>query len=364
MIVDDEEMIKHGLSAVISRATSSFQVTALAEDGCEALEMLRCEQPHVLFTDIRMPCMDGLTLIAELRKELPELIVVVISGYSDFSYAQQAMRYGVFDYLLKPIKPLEVERILLRAEEHLRQRKSWWRQERNWIEQSRHAVQVSALALWELDKEAWRKETALLATVISCYADDAVGLKHRYEDFWRQIDSILSDRLQAGEISSEHLYRSMPKYDETAPLAWLQQCGETFMEWLRVNRNWVKHYKILDALQYVERNFTNPETTQQIVAEQLGLSVSHFSRSFKEEIGCTFSQYITNMRLAYAQKMLMEPHRKVTEIAELSGYPDYPHFSKTFKKHFGLSPVEFRNQKRPVADIMQNTLSGGRNHNK
>lgn len=104
LLVDDESYTRQGLRNLIDWEACGFRVTDEADNGEDALVMIRERQPDLVITDIRMPEMDGLELIRRSREELPACpSFIIISGYDDFSYAQQAVRYGVFDFVLKPI---------------------------------------------------------------------------------------------------------------------------------------------------------------------------------------------------------------------------------------------------------------------
>ncbi|MUG66255.1 response regulator [Paenibacillus campinasensis] len=112
MIVDDEAIFRRGLRAMIADSGGDWDIVADARDGYEALELLEKHRPDVVLTDIRMPRMDGLQLQHIARERFPELQVVVISGYEDFSYARQSMRSGARDYLMKPVEREELLRVL------------------------------------------------------------------------------------------------------------------------------------------------------------------------------------------------------------------------------------------------------------
>lgn len=103
VIAEDEPVIRAGLAAKIEELDPDFTVVAEAEDGSAALEQVRLHQPQVVLTDIKMPVMDGIELSRQISMGFPKIKVVILSGYSDFAYTQQAIRYGVFNYLLKPI---------------------------------------------------------------------------------------------------------------------------------------------------------------------------------------------------------------------------------------------------------------------
>lgn len=112
MIVDDEDIIVEGLTKILPWAKYDCRVVATAGDGKRALDLIRTLKPDLLFTDIRMPGMDGLALIAALRSEFPNMQVSILSGYPDFEYAQRAMQLGVVRYCSKPSKMVQLEEAL------------------------------------------------------------------------------------------------------------------------------------------------------------------------------------------------------------------------------------------------------------
>jgi len=112
LLVEDEEIIRNGLKNLIAQVSTDFQITKEAANGREALDYLQKEVPDFIITDIRMREMDGLTLTAKARERYPQMPILIISGYGDFEYARQALRYGVTDYLLKPIDRLALVSVL------------------------------------------------------------------------------------------------------------------------------------------------------------------------------------------------------------------------------------------------------------
>lgn len=103
IIADDQRMIRNGLSMMIDWGALGFEVVGLAQNGQEALALIAEKGCDLLISDIRMPAMDGLELARQARGAYPDLEIVMVSGYSEFQYAQTAMKYGVHAYLLKPI---------------------------------------------------------------------------------------------------------------------------------------------------------------------------------------------------------------------------------------------------------------------
>lgn len=103
MIVDDEPLMRTYLTQSIPVFSTLFDVSAAAKDGLEAVELLKKIPVDVVITDIKMPEMDGLSLAKHIHENYPGITVIIISGFSDFEYAQKAIRYNVKDYLLKPL---------------------------------------------------------------------------------------------------------------------------------------------------------------------------------------------------------------------------------------------------------------------
>ncbi len=102
-LVEDEIVIRDGIKNKIHWEEEGFMIVGDESDGELAYPMIIREQPDILITDIKMPFMDGLELSKLLKKDMPQLKIIIISGYSDFGYAQQAIDIGISEYLLKPI---------------------------------------------------------------------------------------------------------------------------------------------------------------------------------------------------------------------------------------------------------------------
>ena len=109
LVVEDEKLIRQGIVAMIRRSSVPVEEILECRNGEEALEILRKQRVDVMFTDIRMPKMDGLTLVNKMEELSQKPVVIVLSGYDEFSYAVEMMKHGVRDYILKPIKRETIE---------------------------------------------------------------------------------------------------------------------------------------------------------------------------------------------------------------------------------------------------------------
>ena len=108
VLVDDEQIILDGLSRAFPWAQYGCRVVDTAVDGRQGLAVVHQKRPQLLLTDIRMPNLDGLQMIASLKSEFPALQITVLTAFRDFDYAQQAIRLGVCRYLLKPSRMEEL----------------------------------------------------------------------------------------------------------------------------------------------------------------------------------------------------------------------------------------------------------------
>ena len=122
LIVDDEKIEREGLKYLLSREEGERNVFE-ASNGKQALQIIRSEDIQLVLTDIKMPHMDGLELSRRAKEENPALQIIIFSGYSDFTFAQEAIRYGVTEYILKPVNPEDFHKVIQKAEKVIEQRK-------------------------------------------------------------------------------------------------------------------------------------------------------------------------------------------------------------------------------------------------
>lgn len=112
MVVDDEPTgLKH-VCTILEKKCAEYKLMGTAQNGQEALEMIRIKQPDILITDVKMPVMDGISLVSKVKQEYPEILSVIVSGYSEFDYAKGALQSGVCDYLLKPLSPGDMQKLM------------------------------------------------------------------------------------------------------------------------------------------------------------------------------------------------------------------------------------------------------------
>ncbi|PZE22581.1 response regulator [Paenibacillus xerothermodurans] len=337
MIADDEPMIRKGLQKLIQQSGQPIASLRLAENGIDALNQIRESCPDFLFTDIRMPKMDGLELCRHTAELDPDIQIVVVSGYNDFEYAQRCLSYGVKEYLLKPISKKTVEAAL----------------EKLVYLHSKHTspafVSVHRLEEWVGEAEAaiWSLNHETLVKVVQQARVEISSHRlrlHQLIDLLDEFTVLLFKRLHSRDIFL---------FTERAPLhaaddedsAWSQFQARLvlFFDELRMKRRGKLKDPVEEAKLYIEAHLAE-EVSLEDVAERIGLNASYFSQLFKQSTRETFVQYRTRRRMEKAKKLLAQPHYRITDISGEVGYADHPHFTKTFKKYAGCLPSEYRNK--------------------
>lgn len=122
LVAEDEPPIMRSICKSIKNADDEFEVTATAINGRRAVEILENQQIDIVFTDIRMPVMDGLALAEWIAEHKPDVMVVIVSGYQDFEYARKAIEVKVYDYLLKPLEKDKLKLLLDKVKNELKSR--------------------------------------------------------------------------------------------------------------------------------------------------------------------------------------------------------------------------------------------------
>lgn len=116
VIVEDEELVRRGIMLAVDWASVGCVVVGDAANGEEGLAVIRRCQPDLVVTDIKMPRMDGIEMVRQLRAEGSGVRVIILTAYSDFAYAQSAVKLGAVDYLLKPFHDGELEEAVRRLQ--------------------------------------------------------------------------------------------------------------------------------------------------------------------------------------------------------------------------------------------------------
>lgn len=517
-LVEDEVIIREGIRDNVDWNSAGFEFCGEARDGELALPLIEKTQPDLLITDIKMPFMDGLQLSQVVRSQFPWVKIIILSGHDEFEYAQSAIKLGVSEYLLKPIRAADIQKSLrnisgtldreredrdnlkelqnqvkdalaLKRERLLLQLVVGGISSSEAIEQygriglsmiaqhylvilikvtdkapngnfnldkhneiqniitnlvnmhantylTQKSVEEFLLIMTGNDSEQLQQDGSFLARLIKkeiaakvdCTVTFGVGsIQQRLNNiFLSFVDALtivnnssplptLSSSGQNGELQAslklDHLavdlflktglinefdeffqvyfqpislaaiYSALIKHylfidiiltsaqfvndlggqavkvipimgsieQYLADIKTIVQIKEAlknlFSDVLAFRDDQVQYKKakpIFEARDFIDTHFTDPDLLMDNVASSVNLSSSHFSVVFKREIGESFKDYLTRVRIEHAKELLRTTNLKCSEIAYKSGYNDPHYFSYVFKKNTGIPPQEFR----------------------
>ena len=251
MIVDDEPKIRKGLLKLLG-AREGWQVSGVFEDAHSALTALYDQEVDVIVTDIKMPEVSGLELIRQIRERNQEIRIVILSGHSNFAYAQKAIELGVTRYLLKPTNPRELIAVL--------------------------------------------------------------------EGIEKELEPAREEGEQEGQIQGDTAADNLADGDSVGNLL------------------------VQKAIRYVEVHYGGRITLKDM-SEELHLSPNYLCELFKRHTGKNLMEYVTEYRMIKARTYLNHVEYKVSDVAEMVGYKEAKYFSSTFKKIYGMTPLEYRNKR-------------------
>lgn len=388
MIAEDETTIRKGLRFAANWEDYSITIVGEAEDGEIALEMAMERQPDILFVDINMPFLNGLELMKALREHLPEAIFIVISGYDEFSYAQQALKMDAFDYLLKPVNKEELIKTVKKAVKIL-EKNNRRRQVDLQLEDNKALLKEKFLQEWVTgmvaDDEV-RKQFQLL----SIQLEGPVGIsmfkvvkeieESITQEQWNDglisfsMKNIIKEHLKAHPFSEVfedplgHMIALLPNAEGEVLMRLnreIKEYTENFLGKVIINLEKLMltqlelpdHYKMLKeeiasyhslspmvilAKDYIDHHFFEPSISLNEVAEMVQVSPTYLSKRIKTELGASFITYLTKVRIKKALMLMKDPHLKIYEIADMVGYSTQHYFSNAFKKVTGISPTVYR----------------------
>lgn len=327
LIVEDMEAIRNMMKRLpIWGDFSGFIISAEAKDGEEALEIIKEQNFDLLISDIRMPKVDGIELIKELKNIMPDLMTVLLTDHAEFSFAKEAINYGVLDYLVKPVEKEAIYNVLKKAKAILDHRQK-------------------QLKFYYPDKyvlEACEKICIGDSKGVQEIITIEETIKIRTKDNQANTD-ILLERLDKDVkeiVINEHTWIKNflgLKYDYKLD-AWLMYVIEELDEYTAVNS---KNQYVRKIARYLLENIET-ETTMNDLADRLYLSKNYLGELFKQETGISVAEFVNRAKVRRAGVLLLETDLKWYEIAIKLGFNNFEYFTKIFKKKMGVTPQNYR----------------------
>lgn len=339
VVIDDEYIVVEGIKAMIARLGLDYEVAGFAYDGISALRVIEDCAPDLVITDIRIPGMDGLSLIECAKELLPDTVFVVISGYQEFEYARRALSLGVRGYIDKPITMEKLRDILEKIEDEQNRAVRLPPAQGNALEACTEILMDSirrgekaeirsnlGAALFEMQREyplldSYRAEVYKL--LCAC-----LGI------FFEEYNLHEADK----HLPSFKNLELLTSHEETDAYAYA--IADRILEKLEVLGTGSVHQIIGHLLEFINENYSKDIGLNEF-ADMVSMNPAYLSILFKEEVGISYIKYLTKVRIDHAKELLLAG-KKVNEVSEMVGYHEYRYFSNIFKKHVGQTPNEYK----------------------
>ena len=391
ILVDDEKLILNSLSRYINSQLPDFEICDCFFDGTNALEYLLEHPIDIVLTDICMPQMDGIELAKEISIRFPHCVVIILSGYGEFEYAQSAINYNVFNYMLKPLDYRELKNVLEKARgiaasrrsvpsdtseeetelffvdlffgsifsgKELKERFSALHfpfsleeSEGYLLKLSLNEDSISAAMHYEIDRLIFSLKNVLYFSMPDTlfyfvrkasfdYYYIAVGRHLPKSQKSIQIRNNIKELLSLEcTVDLYHHFSSFKEFVQKKKLFTMD--NETCIS--------SNDDSIQKAIDYINQNYAQA-LSRETVAASIYLSPSHFSYLFKEKTGTSFMDYLTTVRMQKSVELLKKSMR-INDIAEKVGYQNRNRFIVNFRQYTGYTPTEYRKNILSMEDL-------------
>ena len=392
LIADDEPKIRKGLRNSLNWAEIGVEIIGEAEDGEIALDIVRSNHPDIILLDICMPFINGLQLIEKVKQEYDECIMIVVTGHDEFSYAREALRLGVFDYVLKPVSKEQLHNVVLKAIDEIssiKKRNKYYKWAQNQLSQNYKVLKEKFMNEWlenhfssaeikeqlEYYKVNFTDKTGML--LVRPVEKNSVVEMNDWDNNLllfaiQNVIEELVENMQPNIVFRDNkdnivAVTGIPNISEWFQLKdKLESCIEKYLDksirvYQKVSEKGMDEIPavydalidevskessytpmVIKAKQYIENNYFKEELSLEDVARDIKVSASYLSRVLKQETGTSFIDYLTQVRVKMAIQLMNDPSMKIYEIAERVGYNSQHYFSTAFKKVLGVSPVEYK----------------------
>ena len=347
MIVDDMEIVRLQLKRLkIWGEVSGFQILEEARNGHEALIKLQNNPVDLIITDIRMPMVDGVELLEKVMKKKLTFCVVLLSEYSEFEYARRGLVLGAFDYLVKPVNANDIKKLLERAKLFISEKK----EEEKKLKVYDHSLDITQiLELFESGRSVENLAYSIFDKLVSGDGGN-IKMHDLITEFLEEVFEAMNNNMPwLMNFADVSYIKSLNLYDLTSLEELLDiyiSCIknlETQMIYLYLGKSYGSLINKISI--FVLYNVEN-EVTLSTIASHLHMNKNYLCEIFKKKTGISLLDYMTKVKMERAKNMLRESESRSYEIADKLGYKDPEYFSKSFKKHLGISPTEYRKLKR------------------
>lgn len=363
LVVDDEKMVLVSVCHSFDWKSHHIHQVDSESNPYQAVEKIKANRYDAVFLDIRMPELSGLDILKLCKDAFVPSVFVILSGYSDFQYAQQALKLGAFDYCLKPLQPEETSDLLCRLTTRVRAGR--YESDPLYFKQLLSEKDSSSLLTYlglsllrpyftvficirkqespetEFSFEG-EQAVLFLSPEKACYfftSEIPLRTENLIQTPLPELCGASFACVRSEYFQPQLIKRCLTDAEHNFSLSGCQH--QAILSQLEANdmREWNHSFLLLVA--EVESHFTFPLSLTQL-AEKYHLNYSYCSQLFVQHTGMSFPKYLTYLRMNQAKDLLRQSPMSVSEISEKVGYSDYHYFANLFKKQFHQTPSQFR----------------------
>lgn len=336
VIVEDESLERQALRCILTDQLAGCTILGEAATGREAMDLIDRNDIDLMLVDINIPSPNGLEVLQYLRQKKTDTKVIITTAHDRFDLAREAIRLKADEYLLKPVRPQTLIDTIHACLDIVPAQSQQLR---------RQIKRLSTL----LTQNLYREGVRLVRNCInSSYAQKEIAPEQLLLSFADALAQLARDKaLAPDEVQSAiQRLRAMPldtRQRHKVTEALLDVLDSLF----RAARDCFGHADdpTQKALNYIERNIDKGITLEE-TAENAHVSSCYLSRLFKKALAVNFVTYVTQRKMEMARELLQESEMTVNAISFELSYNDVNYFCKSFKRHVGMSPSEYRKRAR------------------
>ncbi len=348
IIVDDEKWSRNIIKNFGNWQELGIEIVGEAEDGEEGLKLIEAHQPHLILTDMNMPVLDGVGLLQTINQKANDMKIIVISGFDDYEYMKQAIRSKAFEYILKPINAIELNRALAQCVQEICRHDHLMVYERVDKVVLEYVIEKRKLLKILIDEKD-------LEQIHQVFHDMVSTLEKMHEDekmVTRLVDDsmVLLIREEIILPVSHHdtlatAYKEIRKEVENGLCiaTYFQKIRVLFEEGLKqLHQMLEKEHQPIAVMvkSYIDEAYKENISLEKI-AKHFFVSKEYLSGAFKSKFQINMSQYILQLKMRDA-KQLIEAGVSYNQVAQRMGYQDLSYFYKVFKKYYGCPPGDYK----------------------
>ena len=338
MIVDDDAIVRKGLAKIIDWKALGSEIVFSAGTGKSAIDYVEKNKVDVILSDVKMPEIDGLELAQYIHENHSDIMVVLISAYSEFEYAQKAIRYNVKEYLTKPINAeniAHIKRVISECaiNKLIKSQNEYW-------DGAEYELKISN-SLRNKDEDEFMK---ILGLDLEIEANELGVLKKYYKNITEHFFGVKIDELKY--LPKEEIIEEIEQATD----------GNRLKEYIKGVVHKCFEIAVMDKsslvmlceyiTEIIEKDYSNQDLNVNSIASKVGLDSKYVGSVFKATKGVSISRYITFCRMAKSKELLEKTVLDINEISQMVGFSNYRYFIAKFKEEFDCTPTEYRNKNK------------------